>query len=250
MNSAELWAEIEADQAWRLDEIRFFQNRLSELDSDDEKSQFRRALILILYAHFEGFFRFALAHYIRAINGLNLICREAQSALAAATMAEVFRDLRNPNSKCEEFRNSLPDDAKLHRFARDKEFVEQFEQFERRRVNIPDDVVDTESNLKPFVIRKNLYHLGFAPDKFAAFEGRVNKLLAFRNPIAHGETRQGINAADYESLRDASYEIMDAIKREIMQAIEKREYLRLDSDLADAPAPDKENRRPEPQRAR
>lgn len=231
MNLPELWAEIEADQAWRQDEIRFFQNRLSDLDSESDKNQFRRALILILYAHFEGFFRFALAHYIRTINRENVSCKEARSALVAATMAEVFRDLRNPNSKCAEFRNTLPDDAKLHRFARDKEFVERFQQFEGRRVNISDDAVDTESNLKPPVIRKNLYHLGFAPDKFAAFEGQVNKLLAFRNPISHGETRKGVDAANYESLRDAAFDIMDAIKRDIMQAIEKREYLRLDSDL-------------------
>lgn len=234
MSPAELWAEIEADQAWRQDEIRFFQNRLGDLDSDDEKSQFRRALILILYAHLEGFFRFTLAHYIRAINQMDLTCREAQPAIAAATMAEVFRDLRNPNSKCPEFRNSLPDDGKLHRFARDKEFVERFEEFDRRQVNISDDVVDTESNLTPPVIRKNLYCLGFPPDKFAAFEGQVNRLLAFRNPIAHGETRKGVDAADYESLRDAAYEIMQAIKRDIMQAIESREYLRLKLALLDA----------------
>jgi hypothetical protein len=234
MNSAELWAEIEADQAWRLDEIRFFQNRLSDLDSEDEKSQFRRALILILYAHFEGFFKFALAHYIRAINQIDLTCREAQPALAAATMADVFRDLRNPNSKCPEFRNTLPEDAKLHRFARDKEFVERFESFEQRRVNIADDVIDIESNLTPPVIRKNLYYLGFPSDKFAAFEGHVNKLLAYRNPIAHGETRKGIKAEDYEALRDAAYEIMHAIKRDIMQAIETREYLRLKLALRDA----------------
>jgi hypothetical protein len=129
MNAPELWAEIEADQTWRLDEIRFFQNRLPELQTTDEQNQYRRALILILYAHFEGFFQFALAHYIKAINTRAPMCRDAQPALAASTMSEVFRELRNPDSKCNEFRHTLPDDSKLHRFARDKEFVEKFEAF-------------------------------------------------------------------------------------------------------------------------
>jgi hypothetical protein len=226
MNSAELWAEIEADQAWREEEIRFLQNRLTDIESDDDKSRFRRALILMLYAHFEGFFRFVLTHYVKAVNRAGLTCQQAQTALAAATLAQVFRDLRNPNSKCEEFHNILPDDAKLHRFARDKEFLERVTDFEERPIDISDDVIDTESNLKPPVIRKNLYYLGFAPDKFASFEGQVNKLLKFRNRIAHGETRQGIKDEDYVSLRDTAQSIMNEMKREIMQAIERKEYMR------------------------
>lgn len=226
MNSAELWAEIEADQAWREDEIRFLQNRLSGLESDLDKRRFRRALILILYAHFEGFFRFALSHYIKAVNRAGLTCQEAQTALAAATLTEVFRELRNPTSKSRAFQRSLPDDAKLHRFARDKEFLDRLEDFMSRRLAIPDDVIDTESNLKPHVIRKNLYHLGFSPDKFSAFEGQVNKLLNFRNRIAHGETRQGIDDEDYASLREAAQKMMNEMKREIMQSIESKDYIR------------------------
>jgi hypothetical protein len=89
-------------------------------------------------------------------------------------------------------------------------------------------VIDTESNLKPPVIRKNLYYLGFPSNKFEAFEGRINKLLEYRNPIAHGESSKGIDRDAYESLREAAYEVMNAVKRDIMQAIEREDYLRED----------------------
>ena len=48
-----------------------------------------------------------------------------------------------------EFRRDLPNDTKLHRFARDQEFIERVADFIIRLVNIPEHVVDTESNFNP-----------------------------------------------------------------------------------------------------
>ena len=50
-------AELEQDLAWRVDEIRFLQNQGSALGEDD-KRRYRRALVLILYSHFEGIANF------------------------------------------------------------------------------------------------------------------------------------------------------------------------------------------------
>jgi hypothetical protein len=226
MNIAELYAEMESDQEWRQKEIRFFQNRLAHLSSEEQKNQFRRALILILYAHFEGFCKFALTLYVNAINSEGIPCEKANYAIAAASLANLFMELRNPDKKCPEFRRTLPDDAKLHKFARDREFVERFTDFINQPVLIPEHVVDTESNLKPVVLRKNLYRLGFPHTQFDGVQGNVDKLLNYRNLIAHGETQTGIKQNVYEDLRVTTYTIMDEIKRVVMEALQEKLYLR------------------------
>lgn len=226
MNIAQLWAELENDQAWRQREIRFFQNQSAKLESEKEQNQFRRPLILLLYAHFEGFCKFALSLYVKAINEEGIKCSDADYAIAAASLADLFRTLRNPEKKCEDFRRSLPNDTVLHRFARDREFIERINLFDKRTVNIPDHVVDTESNLKPVVLRKNLYRLGFPHDQFEDIEGKIHLLLKYRNKIAHGELLTGIDREKYERLKDATYKVIDRIKRDVMHSLQNKQYLR------------------------
>jgi hypothetical protein len=226
MKIADLRAEIEAERAWREDEIRKLQN-LGETVSDvDEKDQYRRALILMLYAHFEGFCKFTLTLYSTAVNSARVHCDQADAAIVAASLADVFRDMRNTEKKSNLFRDSLPDDPKLHRFAREKEFVERSAEFLKKAVEIPDGVVDTESNLTPTALSKNLFRLGFRHDEFAQYNGDINKLLEFRNKIAHGETRSGIALKTYTDLRASVDRIMSGLTVMVMRALELREYVR------------------------
>ncbi len=226
MNLENLWAEIEADQTWRTDEIRFFQNQCEILNSDDKKDQFRRATILLLYAHFEGFCKFAFTLYIKTINQEGLKCSDANFAIAAASLDDLFKALRDPSIKSDLFRRALPDDSKLHRFARDREFIEYSADFGNRTVVLPDALVDTESNLKPIVLRKLLFRLGFAHDQFADIEGNIDLLLNFRNKIAHGQMKDGVSQGNYENLRDSTFEIMTTVKSNIMDALTNKIYLR------------------------
>jgi hypothetical protein len=226
MNIAQLWAEIEEDLSWRQDELRFFQNQLAVLDSESEQERFRRALVLLLYAHFEGFCKFALTLYVDSINKSGITCAEATFAIAAASLADLFKALNNPDKKIAEFRHVAPDDSKLHRFGRQREFVERTANFAIRPVKVADDVVDTESNLNPLVLRKNLYRLGFPHDQFSAYEGNINRLLEYRNKISHGEMQAGLKRDKYEELSSSVYEIMEAMKRQVMNALNEKAYLR------------------------
>ena len=226
MNLAQLYAELEADREWREEEIRTFQNRGAKLDNQDEQDRYRRALVLLLYAHYEGFCKFALVLYVSAINQSGIVCGTAEYALAAASLAGLFRDLRNPTKKSDIFRNALPDDAKLHQFAREREFVERTAELEKLPVKIEDDVVDTESNLTPVVLKKNLYRLGLPHDKFDNHKDEINKLLAVRNGISHGALKDGIKEKLYRELRTATYSIMSAVSVDVMKALYETSYLR------------------------
>jgi hypothetical protein len=226
MNFPDLWAEIEADQAWREEEMRVLHNQLARLGSEAEKDQFRRALILMLYAHFEGFCRFAFELYRRSINAEHLSLRRVNIAIAAASLGDVFSALRDPNKKCSLFRNEMPDDFEIHRFARDREFVERVFEASRRPASIPDSVLRVDANLNPAVLRRVLFRLGFDHDMFAHFDAEIHRLLATRNAIAHGAFRSGVLGKDYEEVRQACLEIMTSVKNEIMAALHRRTYLR------------------------
>jgi RiboL-PSP-HEPN len=114
----------------------------------------------------------------------------------------------------------------LHRFARHKDFIEQSSEFENKIVNISEKLVDTESNLKPVVLQKILYRLGFPHDQLKNIDGEINQLLEYRNKIAHGESTSGISLGKYDDLRTASFKIMDEVKRLVFEALKERYYLR------------------------
>ena len=143
-------------------------------------------------------------------------------------MSDIFTALRNPDSKCDAFRRDLPEDRALHRFARDREFIERVDEFGAKPVDIPDTIVNTESNLRPVVLRKNLYQLGFPHDQFSALEGGIQRLVNTRNSIAHGSLRykDGVDKRSYDELREIVFDVMKTIKGDVMVALEGKRFLR------------------------
>jgi hypothetical protein len=87
-------------------------------------------------------------------------------------------------------------------------------------------VVDPESNLKPEVIRKNLFRLGFQHDMFQAHEGTVHQLLNKRNSVAHGSTRLGIEEDEYNKLEAAVLDIMSDVVKLLFESLRRKFYLR------------------------
>lgn len=225
MNVAELRAQLEEEMAWRIEEVLFFQNQCSSLPTEEKQDKFRRALVLLLYSNFEGFCKFALNLYLSAINAEDIECRHASYAIAAASLSDVFYALRDSNAKAKEFKSELPDDTKLHRFARDREFIERASEVMSRKVNIPDSVVDMESNLKPIVLRKNLYRLGLPYEQFSHLETDIGMLLNVRNKIAHGETKAGVKGKVYDNLRDSAFRVMNGVVLEITKAASEKLFL-------------------------
>src|SRR5690606_31936679 len=147
--------ELETDWEWRLNELKMLKNLSANL-SIDQGDIYRRSLVVFLYAHFEGFFQFALTHYIKTINDQNIPCSKANTRLISATLTNVFKALRDDNAKCDFFRTDAPDDTKLHRFFRENQFIENSSNILSRIVNIESTSIDLESNLSPVVVKKNL----------------------------------------------------------------------------------------------
>jgi hypothetical protein len=223
---AELRAELETEREWREAEMRLFRNQVAALEEEAARRIARKALVVMLYAHFEGGCRALLAIYVNRLNALGISVAEAVPALGAASLGEVFLALRDSNKKCKEFRRSLPDDTALHLFAREREFVEVAWEIAQRPVRLDvDRVVDTESNLKPVVLRKMLFRLGLDPKLAEPWEATIAQLLKRRNDVAHGTAKQGLEERDYDALEHAVNAVIEGLVMAISNVVRDELYL-------------------------
>lgn len=227
MDLQNIHAQMESDLAWRQDEVRFLHNQLFNIKDEDNKRRFRKSLIVMLYSHYEGFCRFALSVYAEAINGERLVCRDVTDAVVAASLVDVFSAFNNLSRKDQFFNRDLPDDASLHRFARQINLIKELDNVWSRVAVIPrDKIVNTESNLKPVVLKKILFQLGLPVDLIAQYEGSIHRLLNFRNNIAHGSPVSGIEEGDFDTIFADITRIMSDLIRELMRYLTSQSYRR------------------------
>jgi len=180
----------------------------------------------MLYAHYEGFSKFVFLQYVKAVNDSGVMCEEETSSIIVGTWERIFTALQTGDQKSSVFRSKLSNDTRLHHFARRRDFIEQFSDFSRQIVQISDDAIETESNLRPIVMKKNLYLLGLDHDVFSDHDGDIIHLINRRNNIAHELDRNGLDEREYALLESTVFKIMDDLMEIIMEAIQKQRYRR------------------------
>ncbi|MEA2164599.1 MAG: hypothetical protein QOK37_2726 [Thermoanaerobaculia bacterium] len=215
---------LENELEWRVAEVRALRNHAAGLE-DAARAQFRRAVLLMLYAHYEGFCKAALLEYVRAINGARAACDDVVPAIVAGAWSKIFVALAG-DQKSKVFKAILPEDASLHTLARRREFVERLDELLQEEVQFPEDVVDTDSNLWPKLLRRNLYLVGLPLEWVDQYEGAVKRLLYMRNGIAHGADRSGIAEQQYADLEEAVLKVMDGLMLAIVGAVRSQSFIR------------------------
>jgi len=181
-------------------------------------------MLVMVYAHYEGFCKFALERYVKAVNDASIKCGEASAPVVAGSWRAIFSAVESGDQKSKIFKSKLPDDERLHRFARRREFVEKFRDFEELVAEVPGDTVDTESNLWPIVMQKNLYLIGLDHEAFSKHDGDISQLMRRRNNISHGLERDGLTAQKYDRIERAVCRIMDDLMTLVMDAIANELY--------------------------
>jgi hypothetical protein len=217
---------IETEFERRHDEIILLKRMIdSETDSSLRETK-RRVSLLILYAHLEGFCVYALREYVKAINIQRIVCRDANSAVVAGAWHAVFKALADGDQKCDTFKTALPGDDKLHQHWRRRHFIDEFDDLFGRIVELDAEVINSESNLKPVILKRNLFVVGLNHKIADEFADQINKLLSRRNPIAHGEDVDGVSDHDYLELEDAFFEVCTRLIDELVDAFEQFAYLK------------------------
>lgn len=223
MNPEAAHEEMELDRAWRESEIVGLQNACGEMDPHIVPMM-RRALTLIVYAHAEGFTKFALTMYLRAINEAALTCSDVKSQIVAATLSEEFRHLRDPHAKHPQFMTEEVRD--VHSLFLECEFINSLTDLFSTPVKVPDSVINTENNLWPKVLRKNLYRLALPDEPFKSIYGDLHKLVNKRNGIGHGADKDSIDEEEYDKIRMSILKLMRDLQSAVFFAITSTSYLR------------------------
>lgn len=215
----DVFQDLESDRNQRESEIRLVENLAAQAGTDQERGMLLRSLVLLMYAHLEGFCKFALLAYSGAVNSLRIPCKEAAFPVLAASLGDILAALRNLDSKAPEFRTVLPDDKDLHMLWRERTFVESYETVMSRIVEIPDRVVDTKANLNTRVLKRNLYQLGLNYPEVDRHRGAIDSLLGVRNAIAHGDALRVPKTEEVDRYTTAAFEVMRFVQESVYCAL-------------------------------
>lgn len=226
---AEVHAELEADRESREAEIRLIEQMHDSSDNEDDQVRYRRILVLMTYAHLEGFCRFSLITYASAINAMGLTCAKASPAIAAAGLSGVFGALRDSQRKHDVFRKPLPDDTALHLHAREQQFIVDYEAISQVNVQIPDKLIDTKSNVDTEILKKLLFQLGLDFQAVETHRATLNRLLGTRNAIAHGDRLKRPKKEEVSEFLSAARNITAFIQDEVFRALKDGSFLRGDA---------------------
>ena len=224
MTADEFRAALEAELAWRQEELAFFKNQLNEI-SEEEKNKYRKSLVLILYSHMEGYIKICLQTYIQYINSQELSRKDVKTGLIVASMYKEFIAYENLERKSEFFRKELPDDTRLHRLYRRVDFMEKVDDFKEQKLNIEDQIIDTESNLWYIVLQKNLYKVGLPIDLFDGYQSAIDALVNRRNSIAHGNFRSGVTAEEFSNWETKVSDVLSGVTRLLYDYANNKKYL-------------------------
>lgn len=224
LTADEFRAALEAELAWRQEELAFFKNQLNEI-SEEEKNKYRKSLVLILYSHMEGYIKICLQTYIQYINSQELSRKDVKTGLIVASMHKEFIAYENLERKSEFFRKELPDDKRLHRLYRRVDFMEKVDDFKEQKLNIEDQIIDTESNLWYIVLQKNLYKVGLPIDLFDGYQSAIDALVNRRNSIAHGNFRSGVTADEFSNWETKVSDVLSGVTRLLYDYANNKKYL-------------------------
>ncbi len=161
--------EIEHDLEWREAEMAVLRILLAadNLPSRTKTVLFRAAWSL-LYAHYEGFCKFALTVYFDTLQSGGNLCSDLPAKTQAYALKASLKAMR-----------SLPP----------LDFIEKIRSFEvdvlSSSVTFPD--VDTESNLWPATLQRLLGDADIDIPSLQSHNRAISTLVNRRNKIAHGE---------------------------------------------------------------
>lgn len=227
MKVEDLQGQLEYDLLWRNEEIAFFFSLVENEPDEKRKSCLMRATILILYAHYEGFVKFALQVYLKYVNSRGLVCSDVNAHIVAAVLHDVFKGLRDVNSQAKLFKQHFKDDqdadGKIKRTARDIEFISSLSGYQGRSVKVDEKAIDTESNLWPHVLRKNLFRLGFSLDIVDSHKESIQTLVSRRNSVAHGQNGK-ISMEDFLKLKSSVSDIVEKVRIEIIRHASEEKF--------------------------
>ncbi|MFZ1519166.1 MAG: MAE_28990/MAE_18760 family HEPN-like nuclease [Ignavibacteriaceae bacterium] len=209
IRSAEDFSDrISSDIAWRRKEVQTLLNYARSSNGRDQMSALR-AILPILYSHWEGF--------IKTSAELYLVFIKSQKYL--------YKDLKD-NFLAIKFYSALKSCEESNRIIFHQQIIQAIRSECNERANIPtENVIRTESNLSSEILRNILVTIGLESDLYELKNQLIDsKLIKIRNEIAHGEETY-IDLSDYELLHTEIFNILSDFKNRLENMVITRSFI-------------------------
>lgn len=202
--------QLMEDLEWREVELAILRKALltTTRKSIQERTMMRMNLAMI-YAHYEGFCKYALGVYIDSIERTNLPRSELKWPLAASSMKEFIDHL------VEKKNDSL--DFFGHIFSEFDRTLEEKPTFSR-----PEPI----ANLWPRTLLSWMRNLNLKDDNVQALSARLSSLVTNRNHIAHGKNFPIEDREELARYADAAMLAMHEVAIGISESLSKLSYKR------------------------
>jgi hypothetical protein len=202
--------ELTTDLRWREAEIAIMRKSLyGTAIGSVQESAVLRACVAMVYAHYEGFCKFALNSYIDALEKIALKRKELSWPLAAYSMAK----LRKKVSQIGDTR--LFFDELVAKFNLSLEDVAEYDR--------PPQI----ANLWPDLLIEWLSKLDLDRSSVSSHAAMLELLVNNRNKIAHGQKLLIANRAEFDKYQHAATVAMHEVAVGIVQALDSKSYARI-----------------------
>lgn len=202
--------QLDEEIEWRIFELAMLKtNHLSRNISENRANIIRKYSVIGIYALFEGYVVKAFDIYKESINKLNLKCSEINTKILTGYV----------NSK-HKLANGKSDVKKQ------EEFILSLQDIILSTSLILDMRINTESNVNMKVLNKLLSSFNLQSIDDYELESRLNKLLKFRNSLAHGETVLKVTNELVCEFVEIVTILMDLVAERIVIGYKDKTYLR------------------------
>ena len=225
MNYKKLEDTLIEDWTWRKKEI----SDLILIAEKEENLVLLKSIILLLYAHWEGYIKKTSKSYLKFIADNKFKISDLTENFKAISLKALSKEVLNSSNTlnlANELRLILKY-SKLHDYTFDK----------LMKVNVDNDLekglIDTHDNLNPTVFKNILEIIGLSYKKqYEAREKFIeNHLLANRNSIGHGNKELLIgeefelDIISIKKLRDVVVSIIENFRDEILEYSKENYFL-------------------------
>jgi len=161
----EIIIEIQEDNNWRDGELAKFKINPHKVD----QKLWDRMCIPMIYAHWEGYVVSSLRLLLDHLNKLQLSPNDVDTKLIVIGLGRAYNSLSGKQS-----------------FDQKVDFTVKFKDLFERAIKFKKDI-DTKSNLNSKVLKELCNMFGFGFEEFNNVIADIDRVVTFRNKIAHGE---------------------------------------------------------------
>ncbi len=203
--------QLEDDLNWRETELAILKQQavLASKDSDRYRVLLR-AMWALLYAHYEGFCKFAWDLYLEELQKAGVKRKNCKDEIAKLSLQKKFKALKGNlspenlwNFGQTDFEIMLEDNLDFHQIS-----------------------LETQSNLYPSLFKENVIQAGLTCTLVDKYQIELKALVTRRNEIAHGEKMTIKNIDEYKKYEDAALEVMHELAISIIECLDKKLYLK------------------------